>query len=119
MTNQVTIQAPQPESTLAQDGHWDPPSDMVFDEREEIRRIEVEKRKGKAEYVGNFLVNKPTKIIGVCQDSHGELVYLLAYESSQDEVYTPSWVQSWLLTLDHGDLIDDFIRSQMQPFSQS
>eukprot|EP00353_Schmidingerella_taraikaensis_P012193 CAMPEP_0185567644 /NCGR_PEP_ID=MMETSP0434-20130131/843_1 /TAXON_ID=626734 ORGANISM="Favella taraikaensis, Strain Fe Narragansett Bay" /NCGR_SAMPLE_ID=MMETSP0434 /ASSEMBLY_ACC=CAM_ASM_000379 /LENGTH=65 /DNA_ID=CAMNT_0028181913 /DNA_START=1257 /DNA_END=1451 /DNA_ORIENTATION=- len=65
---------------------------MVFDEREEMKRIEVEKAAGKVELVGNLLVNKPVKIIGTCKDiDHDELVYLVAFEPGDTEVYLPVW----------------------------
>jgi len=52
---------------------------MVFDEREEMMRIEKEKREGKNELDGCFFLNRPSKIIGICQDNYRELLYLVSY----------------------------------------
>ena len=94
-----------------------PPQNLLFDEQEELKRIEMEKAKGKGVFVGNLILNEPDKIIGVSMDNFGELLYLVTYQSSDKEVYTPTWVHSWLISQINGDLIDDYLRRQMVPFS--
>ena len=65
--------------------------DIYFDDEEELKRIETEKAKGKSELVGCVFINKPDKIIGACKDNFNELLYLVAFESTAQEVYTPTW----------------------------
>ena len=77
---------------------WKPPANLVCDDSEELKRIDFEKQQGKSEFVGNLWLNEPDKIIGVAMDSFGELVYLVTYKSSAREVYTPTWVYSWLIS---------------------
>ena len=60
--------------------------EMVFDEREELEKIRAERARGKAELVGCIFLNKPSRIIGSCQDQFEELLYLVAYESTGEEV---------------------------------
>ena len=93
--------------------------EMVFDEREELEKIRAERAKGKAELVGCIFLNKPSRIIGSCQDQFEELLYLVAYESTGEEVYTPTWCQSWLVIQVDAYLIDDYIRRIMVPYPHS
>ena len=63
---------------------------MYFDEQEELDRIKSEIEKGKIELVGCMWINKPAKIIGICKEMTCKVIlYLVAYESFETEVYTP------------------------------
>ena len=44
-----------------------------------------------------------------------ELLYLVSFESSETEVYTPTWNHSWIVSEINGHLIEDYIRSVMIP----
>ena len=72
-------------------------NETFFDDQEELERIQQEKFQGKTELVGCIFLNKANKIIGSCQDQFDELLYLVAYESTEKEVFTPTWCQSWLI----------------------
>ena len=53
---------------------------------------------GKFNFPGNIFINEPDKIVSVTVDNFGELLFLLTYCSTDDTVYTPTWVYSWLVS---------------------
>lgn len=71
---------------------------------------------GKAELVGCIFLNEPRKIIGSCIDQFDEVLYLVSYESTAREFFTPTWCQSWLVLQVDPFLVDDYIRAIMVPY---
>ena len=68
-----------------------PRETVIFDEKEELERIKKEHASGKTELVGCLFLNEPEAIIGVCKDQFDEILYLVTYKSTKDEVYSPTW----------------------------
>ena len=79
----------------AQKAILEAPEDLIRRENEEIKSI-MKENPGMEELEGCFFVNQPHKIIGACKDAENELLYLVSFKCTKEDVYTAQWVHAFI-----------------------